>query len=1168
MGSKFKAVGGVLMSIFTKFSLKNIVVIFLIIIMIIGGGIYSTGNIKQEAMPNINLPIITTTTLYIGAAPEDVAEKISRPMQKAISGIQGVDSVQTISKENVSIVVTTFSYSKNMDTAQKDIQDAANKVVLPDNAQRPVVSKISMGGFPIMTYSIDSSMDINDLTQFIDNKVKPKLDGVQGVSNIEVQGTSDKKIYIKLDNVKLNANNLTSQDIQNTLLANNVSIPAGQINIDDKSMTIKISSKILSLNDLKAIPFIVLPNQTKLISESMGKITSGISELGLATQKLGEAVAAEGQGMQQLGALTGSNTRAIAMLNIIQKTEAMILSQTAVLSNPASTQAEKVKAGMAIEQGQAMLKGAQQGLDTLLNSLENNKGTAVKAKGPANTANTTKTAPKADKTSTKIAIKTVFLKDIASVTMGEAEQTFYTRADLKRGIIINVYKNDDANTVGVASDIKTALDELSKTNKNVTFNRIEDSSDIVKSSVEGMVKEGLLGAFFAVLIIALFLRDIRATVIAVISIPLSILIALILFPVLNITINTVTLAGITVAIGRIVDDSIVVIENIFRRINEGDADRENLIENATKEVSSAITSSTITTIAVFLPLGFVSGIIGKFFVPFAITVVICMIASLLVAITVVPVMCKLMLQNRPAHKHRPSRVVNIYNTVLKKALRHKLVVIIGSLALLGVSLFMVSRVPIQFMPADTTSVLEAKLNLAPGTASSKTNEEALKFEKYLAGDPNVKNVVSSVGDNTGSGSGMSYNIQASNEASFIIVLKDGIDYSMAAKEITLKAKEFNKVDESIAVRTVSSTGQKDNFSLIVKGDNMKSIEKAATRITKELETTPEFMNLSNNLAEKKKEISVQIDNDKAANKGLTPLMVAGIVRGMMVDNTIMTIKDGGKDVDVVMGFKNMDINSLDKVKNIAVKISGISFKLKDVANIEENYGPVSISELDGNQYATITADISGNDTQTISTNAKAKVDAIKDQLPKDITYSLGGSSKMINDGFSQMGMAMAVAVLLVYVVMVLAFGEATAPFAILFSLPFAAVGAIFALFITKQALTMPALIGMLMLIGIVVTNAIVLLDRVQSNRKKGMIITEALLEAGSIRLRPIFMTAIATVMALTPLALGFSKGTILSQGLGIVVIGGLTLSTLLTLIIVPVIYASLETFKEKRMKKA
>lgn len=1160
----------------TKFSLKNTVIVFLIIVMIIGGGIYSTSSIKQEAMPNISIPMITTSTLYIGATPEDVADKISRPLQKSISGIQGVKQVQTISNENISFVITSFDYSEDMDKAEKAVQDAVNNVTLPDNTQKPVISKISFGSFPIMQYSIESTLGQTELTKYVDEKLKPRLSGVSGVSNADVQGTSSKKIFIKLDSEKLAKYNINASDIQKTLQANNINIPAGNINVDNISMPVKVSSKIENINDLKAIPFVVMPNQSAVIGETMGKVMDGVGQLGSAVGGLGKAVSSIGQGMGQLGTLVGTNTKAIAMLNMIQKSEAMILSEQAVLSNPNSTTADKSKAMGMLSQAQMMMKGAQDELDKVLNELtksQSQKGAIGQTeKGsstgmvPSVNANNVPKANKSTKT-TSVKISTVFLKDIANVYVDNDAAAFYTRADMKPGMMLNIYKNDDANTVSVAGDIKKALEELGNASDGkVKFNLINDSSAAIKTSVNGMVKEGLLGALFAVLVIALFLRDIRATIIAVISIPLSILIALILLPRFNITLNIMSLGGMAVAVGRIVDDSIVVIENIHRRIQNSDLSKENreeLIASAAREVSSAITSSTITTVAVFLPLAMVSGMIGKIFTPFALTVVICILASLLVAVTVVPSLCRLTLFREDKNRiKKVSRIIYGYNKVLSAALNHKLMVILISLALLIASFGMISKVGVQFMPSDTTAVLTGKLTLPPGTSLNKTNEEALKFEEYLTGNSDVKTVVSSIGDTSGTG-GLRTSLQGSNAGNFTIILKDGINFDSAAEKITQKADEFNKNGESLTIKTQSTTGQRDNFEIVVNGDNNSSIEKAAGIITNKLKQITELSNITNNLSEKKKEISVVVDKDKAANKGLTPIIVAGIIRGMMTDSTIMTLSDGGKDVDVMLGYDGKSIDTLDKVKSLELDLMGSKVKLSDVADISVKYGPVSISELDGNQYASITADITGSNTTKVSNLAIKEIDQIKDKLPSNVTYSLGGSSKQIADTFGQMGIAMLAAIFMVYIVMVLAFGEATAPFAILFSLPFAGVGAIFALFVTKQALTISGLIGMLMLIGIVVTNAIVLLDRVQTNRRLGMGVNESLLEAGSIRLRPIFMTAIATVMALMPLALGFSEGTIISQGLGIVVIGGLTVSTILTLVIVPVMYATLQSLKEK-----
>ncbi|MDP4146064.1 MAG: efflux RND transporter permease subunit [Bacillota bacterium] len=1219
------------MNRFTKFSLRNSFIILLIIVMIAVGGVYSTKSIKMESMPDINIPVITVVTVYPGAAPEDVAESLSRPLQKSISGVKGIKDVKTISNENISMVVAEFDYSQDMDKAEKDVQDAVNKVTVPDKSQKPTVSRISFGSFPVMTYTIDSNMNVQDLTKFVDDKLKPKIAGVQGVSNADIQGTNSNKIYIKLDDQKLKDNNLTASDIKTALTSNNVSFPTGQVNVNDETLPVRVSKQVVTIDDIKAIPIVVMPNQTQIMKDAFGKIGDGMGQLGSAVGQLGQgmgqlgsAVGQLGQGMGQMGQsmgqigqMTGGNTQAIAILNEIQQLEAGILKEQTdieqtsaklqadmakleVVQNQAKAdenkdadtkakdkkavddaqnvvntdKAELTKEQTTIAQYQAGLSGAQQAFNKIMNdqmqlgqAMANAQKSQASSSSPTQQSTNTQasTSSKTTTSSTNatpdISIKTVFLKDLADVSSEPGDQTLYTRSNLKNGVLLSVYKTDDANTVEVSKNVRAALDEIAKSNKDVKFNLINDSADYVKTSVDGMVREGVLGALFAIIVIALFLKELRATLIAIVSIPLSILIALILLPRFNITLNTMSLAGIAVAVGRIVDDSIVVIENIYRRITEGKLPKEELVETAAKEVSSAITSSTITTVAVFLPLGMVSGIIGKIFVPFAFTVVICILASLLVAITVVPVMSKYMLLNKKVkHVEKEGALARAYKKVLNGALNHRFIVLGLSLVLLVASYGLVNKVGIQFLPSETASILNGKLSMPAGTSIEKTNEEALKFEKYLNSRNDVKTIASSIGDN--SGTSTVGNLQGSNAASFTIVLKDNIDKDKVAQEIMDKAKEMSTDTISFTVTPQSTTGaSSDKVSVIINGNNIDDITKAANKVTDVLKSMSSLSNVTNNLAAKKPEISVVIDSKKAADKGITPMIAAGIVRSAISYDNVMTVKDGNKDVQVLMGYDNKDINSLDKVKAIKIQAMGDPVTLADIADVKIADGPVSISELDGNQYANVSADIKGKDTSKITTEAMNKIDAVKSSLPSGVTYSENGSSKDIQEGFSQMGLAMAAAIFMVYIVMVLAFGEAKAPFAILFSLPFAAVGAIFALFITKQPLTMSGMIGMLMLIGIVVTNAIVLVDRVQTNRHNGMSVREALLEAGSVRLRPIFMTAIATIMALLPLALGFSEGALISQGLGVVVIGGLVVSTMLTLVIVPIIYSILERDK-------
>ncbi|URZ02342.1 efflux RND transporter permease subunit [Clostridium felsineum] len=1156
----------------TKFSLKNAFVVFLIIILITVGGLYSAKGINMESMPNINIPVVTAITVYPGASPEQVASDISRPIQKSISGIQGIDNVKTTSNENVSIVIAQFSYSTDMDKAQKNIEDAINKVKLPQTANKTTVSRISMGSAPVMTYSIDSSKNIDELTKIINDKVQPKLGGISGVSSVDVQGTSNDDIYVKVDNNKLKDNGLTLSDVKTAIQGNNISIPAGSVNVGDSTLPIKMTKKLYTTADIEAMPIAVLPNQTKVIGNAFQQVQGGMNQLGQAVGQLGQsvgqigqAVGQMGQGMGQMGQMLGGNTQAIAILSQMQKAQAQIISEEATLSNQASSPQDKAKAQATIAAAQGMLKQAQDQLDKVMSAQIESSKALANTSGKTSTSNASVSKPSnssgagsSSSVSTDAQIKVIYLKDVATVTRGNSDKAYFVRSNTKNSIVLNVYKTDDGNTVNVAKNIASAVSELQKSNSDLKFNLINDSSKYVKSSVNGMVREGVLGALFAIIVIALFLRNIKATIIAVVSIPLSILITLILIPRFGITLNIMSLSGMAVAVGRIVDDSIVVIENIHRRILKDDVPKGEVIQVAADEVSSAITSSTVTTVAVFLPLAMISGIVGKVFVPFAVTVVVCILASLLVAVTVVPVMSRLMILNeKPKPEKGEGAVIGFYKKVLNYALSHRVAVLLASIALFVVSLFLIKGVGIQFLPSSSSNVLNAKITTAPGTSAQKTSEEALKFEKYLADRSDVKTVVSSVGDNSSSSSS-AMSLQGSNSGAVTIVLKDGSNNDKAADEIIKKASEMSNKNTKITVSVQSFIeGIKDNVEIVVNGNNIKDITAAANKATEELKGVKELSNVTNTLSSKKPEISVEIDSAKAANQGLSPIMAAGMVQGIMNYNNVTTVQSGKNDINVYLGYDTKDINSLDKVKAIQLQGASGSFNLSDIANVSIADGPVSINELDGNQYASITADIKTKDTQAASDNAMKKIKSIKG-IPNGVTFTQNGSAKSISDSFTQMAMAMVVAVFMVYIVMVLAFGEPKAPFAILFSLPFAAIGAVLALFVTRQPLGIPGLIGMLMLIGIVVTNAIVLLDRVQSNRKKGMLVREALIEAGSIRMRPIFMTAIATVMALIPLAAGFSEGSVISQGLGIVVIGGLVISTILTLIIVPVMYSILE----------
>lgn len=1175
------------MKFLTRFSMRNSFVILLAVISIIVGGVYSATGIQEESMPNISIPIVTIYTVYPGASPSDVSSDVTKPIENSLSGIEGITDVKGISNENVSIVEANFDYSSDIDKGLTDIQNAVNTVTLPTSAEKPNIQKITMGSFPAMTYSIESSENINDLTKFVNSTLEPNLSSISGVSSVDVKGLKDEDIYVKLDEQKMNDNDITLQQIQNTINANNISYPLGSEEINNKDLNVTVSNKFSSIDDIKSIPIIVLPNTSKIMADNFSQIGEGMNQMNSAIGQLGQSVSQMGQEMGQLatgvgttsntlGNMIGKNTQSIAVLSVIQQQEAIVLKEQAILNNAKATASDKAKAQQAITEANTVISSSTTSLEQILASQEQ-QGKALTQGAGISKPTTTQSAKSFSSNSSNASasntsnsdnqIKVVFLKDIADISTGNETNGYYTRSNYKDGMVLNIYKTDDANTVDMASSVKSKIGDILNSNKNVKLSKIYDASDTVKDSVSGMMDEGILGAIFAMIVIALFLRNIKSTIIAVVSIPLSILISLILLPRFGITLNTMSLGGMAVAVGRIVDDSIVVIENIYRRLSLSDGENnKELVEEATNEVGSAIAASTITTVGVFLPLSFISGLIGKVFIPFAYTVVICIVASLLVALTVVPVMSRLMLSKiKPKHKEEEWILAKGYKKLLNKVLDHRIIVIVFSIMLLVVSLGLLKKIGIQFMPTSNSNVVDVKLTMPTGTAADVTNKEALNYEKYLKSRGDVEYVATIAGDTSSSGGSVLSN-QSSNVAAFTVVLKENDDINKALDELNDEAKKFSNGGENMVVTPQSTTGtQSDSVQVIINGDKLEDITKAANIITNKLKQMDSLNNVTNNVSDKRQEISIKFDANKAAQNGITPASASQILKSYLGYSEVTTISeqsgDSSNTVNVMLGYDANNINSIDAVKNLEIQGSNGTVKIGDIATVQNTDGPATISELDGKQYAEVDADIVGNDTNTVTKEANSEINSIKGSLPSGITYDLQGSNKSITDGFSQMEMAMAAAVMLVYIIMVITFGEPKTPFAILFSLPFAGVGAIAALYIARQPLTVSGMIGMLMLIGIVVTNAIVLLDRVKTFRAKGMKVREALLEAGAVRLRPILMTAISTVMALMPLVLGFSHGNLISQGLGIAVMGGLLFSTILTLVIVPVMY-SLLNWKE------
>jgi len=695
---------------------------------------------------------------------------------------------------------------------------------------------------------------------------------------------------------------------------------------------------------------------------------------------------------------------------------------------------------------------------------------------------------------------------------------------------------------------------------------VYDAANGINASIEGMMREGILGAIFAVIVILLFLRNWRATLIATVSIPLSILIAMAALGGTGITLNVMTLGGLTVAIGRVVDDAIVVIENIFRHLQEGAPRNAETIRAATAEVSSAITSSTLTTVAVFIPLGLVSGIIGKIFQPFAWTVGISLLASLLVAVTVVPLMAKWMLLRGKLPKHRdeatdPSRSTVFYRGVLGWALDHRSAIIVGAVALFVGAVALMPLIGTGFVPETKEKYLNVAVEYPEGTKASVVDKTVTRVESVLEDHDEVDFYQTTVGASSSSVS-MEGGLGGTNKAALFVRLDEEADTDKLMRELREETAPLHTGGAKVNFSAMSAGGGSGALEVNITGDDLGAIRTASDTVVERLKKVDDLENVASNLGVSRPQIVVDVDEAKAAKYGVNAAMVAGTVRGLVAEQKAGSVKIAGQPTDVMYTTKLSSADRKAKMRKLELTTPlGKKIKITKVASVTETGSPVGVLTLNGEQYATVSGHIAARDSGAVISAVKREIAAAK--LPDGVKVEVSGQAEMMSESFSQLGLAMLFAIGAVYLVMVIAFGEAAAPLAIMMSLPLAVVGGLVGLFVAGVPLDMPAMVGALMLIGIVVTNAIVLVDRVRSNIVSGMVRRDALLEAGSTRMRPILMTAVATIMALIPLASGASEGALISQSLAVIVIGGLTTSTILTLVVVPVAYDLLEGAKDR-----
>lgn len=766
----------------------------------------------------------------------------------------------------------------------------------------------------------------------------------------------------------------------------------------------------------------------------------------------------------------------------------------------------------------------------------------------------------------------VRLGDIATIEV-EGKVQSISRTNGEDSISVQIVKAQDANTVTVVNAVKDLIDEETAKIDGLIIDVSLDQGKPIEDSVFTMIEKAVFGGAIAVLIILLFLRDFKSTIISIISIPVSVFMALLLLNWMDITLNIMTLGAITVAIGRVIDDSIVVVENIYRRIHlkQEKLTGRALIREATIEMFKPILSSTLVTVAVFAPLMFVGGMVGELFMPFALTMSFALGASLLVAITIVPALSHFLFRKKVYGEKTESQHKEVgklavwYKGILEKALNHKFITSAIAVVMLVGSLALTPLIGFSFLGSQEEKVMYLTYTPATGELKDETEENVNIVEQELMKRDDIDIVQVSITDaESADPATMMMGGAGGGALMYLIFDPEMKDFPGARKEVEDYVFNIGQSGEWKSQDFASMGGMgSSEVSYTLYSEDLDNLRKSVEQVEEALRDVDGLEDIKSDNENPYVEHILKVEQQNVLQYGLTTAQIVMALSPQGTSEILTTVEHNGKDINVIVKREaRTAAKSIDDILATEIPTAlGTTMKIGDLVDVEESTALNSLARSKGEYFATVTGKIIGNDISKATAAADKKIDEL--DLPKGVTTGVSGVAADMTEAFTQLGIAMLAAIAIVYFILVVTFGEGLAPFAILFSLPFAVIGAFVGLFVTGQTISVSVMMGMLMLIGIVVTNAIVLVDRIIHMERDGMVMREAILEAGMTRLRPILMTAIATIGAMLPMAFGSAGGGLISKDLAVTVIGGLLSSTLLTLVVVPIVYEMLSKMLKK-----
>ena len=1203
------------------FSVKKPLTVFVAVLGIIVLGVVAYLKMTPDLLPNMDFPYVIIVTSDPGASPESVEQTITKPMEQSMSTLDKIKDVTSTSQNSVSMVLLEFEDGVNMDTVSVDIQQKISVLQgsWEDTVSAPYVLKINPSMLPVMVAAVSrEDMDVYELSDFVTDELSGKLEGVSGVASVSVSGAVTREAHVILDEKKLDALSEKLAEAvkkqlgkaEGQLLSAKKEVEKGQAALAEAKRAAadgiagavgdsvdKVYEKLKELYDkLKGLDtddlmggFITDPEGTlKQLNDLLNTLKSRIGELMKKLKDGSLRAQLEGDASDLLVTLMDGLTQMTEADIQLKEAMTQIEDGLAQIKEAYKTIDEQTDVGGQLSMSTVSQLLTAQNFSMPAGYISDNDGVQYMVSVGDNVTSRQELEDMVLLDLGIEGVEPVTLGDVATVVVLDDADELYTRVNGENGILVTFTKQSNYATAEVSDNINARFAELETQYDGLSFAPLMDQGDYIYLIVETITSSLLWGALFSVVVLFLFLRDWRPTVITLVSIPVSVIFAVVLMYFTGVTINMISLSGLAVSVGMLVDNSVVVIENIYRLRAKGATVIQAAVSGA-QQVLGAVTASTLTTVCVFAPIVFVEGLTRQLFTDLALTITYSLLASLLVALTLVPAMAGGMLRREMVQK--PGLLDKIYPAYRKAitfALDHKAGVLLLSLVLLVTSAGAAVMRGFTFMPEMDMNNLSLTVTMPEGTTRRQAVELAdTVLERVMTVD-NVQDAGFMMGGGTMGGLNMGSAMGGSSGGSYdvegYITMPEGTFGSDAAKEITALCADLPcEVTASGVMSSMMSMMTGSGVSLQVFGDDMEDLQSAAQALAKRLEQVDGVAEVDDGLDESAPALQVVVDRVAAAKKGMTVAQIYMKVAAALQSSTsVSNVTLGGESMALSVDAAEGSTVTREKLLELEItpdatlssamggsagssalsQLSGSSddtekddgtFKLGDVAKVQETVSMNTISRDQQRRCVTVTATVAdGYNVTHVTSAARQALGSVT--LPSGITVEFNGENEQIMDAMGQLMLMLLLGVVLVYFIMVAQFQSLKSPFIVMFTIPLAFTGGFLALLVTGIEVSVISLIGFVMLVGIIVNNGIVLVDYINQQRLAGMERREAIIDAGVTRLRPILMTSLTTILGLIVTAAAKNAGTALMQPVAVVCIGGLLYATLMTLFVVPCMY--------------